>query len=364
MNNEQEKIEKINYEQIEHIIKDGLNTVMDNDYNFYKGNEIVVTTDIQYAKLKNKKPGCIYIVISFSPASINFHQVVLPVVITVISEQNKLKICKQLLTDFVYLYNQTKADDDKIFMLFNLPSIGTNFQPVYEGFRSILSVDGTFIISESASFFELTYKMFFLEQEFNDDLKFDGPFGFNVNFESNGEYFDMIAVNPDNEVLYYGYNNPVYDSLNGWYKEEYKKIKFSVISDDFYSFDYRLENFLKNNGVFSQNEEEEKVEFINGQLDYSAQTDTQPFYDMNNFTLSETKFSTLSFTITAFIVSDSKFIRDIIKIVFKKESNNKPFNFDLKFLNIENLNDNFKLINFSANQKINDMPMFVATFTN
>ncbi|MBR6515946.1 MAG: hypothetical protein IKT40_03730 [Bacilli bacterium] len=271
MNNEQEKIEKINYEQIENIVKNGLMTVMDNDYNYYKNNEIIVTTDIQYTKLKNKKPGCIYIVLSFSPASINFHQVVLPVIITVISEQNKVKVSKQLLTDFVYLYNQTKADDDKIFMLFNLPSVGTNFQPVYEGFRSILTVDGTFIISESASFFELTYN--------NEDI-------------------------------------------------------------------------------------EEKVEFINGQLDYSAQTDTQPFYNMSNFTSSITKFSTLSFTITAFVVSDSDFIKDIIKVVLKKESNDKTFNFDVNFLNIENLNDNFKLINFSVNQKINDMPMFVATFTN
>ena len=39
MNNEQEKIEKINYEQIEHIIKDGLSIVIDNNYNFYQGNE-------------------------------------------------------------------------------------------------------------------------------------------------------------------------------------------------------------------------------------------------------------------------------------------------------------------------------------
>lgn len=267
---------KIDYSKIEGLIKNGLLQVMDDNYNYYQGNEIIITTDVQFQKEKNKKPGCIYIVLQFSPASINFGQVVLPVTITAISEQNKLKVCKQLLIDYVYTYNQTKSENGTIFQIYESPVVSSNFQTVFEGFRSVLNVDGTFIISENASFFDLTY------------------------------------------------------------------------------------NYKDKNG----DEQNDYVEFISGQLDYSTQPDTQPFNFTKNFTKSEIRFSTLSFTITTFATSDSPLIKDIIKVVMKKETNNKTFNFDVDFLNIETLNDNFKLINFSASQKIADMPMIVATFAN
>jgi hypothetical protein len=267
-----DKVEKINYELIEDLIKSNFYEVMDENYNFYDKNKILITTDLQIIKNKNKGPRMIYVVIQFSPAEINFGQTVLPVSITAISEQNKLNVCKQLLIDYSQKFNMAKSEDGTIYQIYTSPQVESSFQDLFEGQRSIISLEGTFIISETASFFELNY--------------------------------------------------------------------------------HPNEN------------DEEYVEFVNGQIDYNAQLDTQPFFNLKNFTKSEVKFSTLSFTITTFAVSDNVLIRDIIKTVLKKESNNKTFNFDVSFLNIEEINDNFKLINFSASQRIADMPMIVATFTN
>lgn len=94
----------------------------------------------------------IYIVIKFTPASVDFGQVILPITINAVSERNGIEICQKLLFDFASIYTQRtlQDDDDYVKELWNSPNVLSNFNEVDFGFRSLFYMTGTLLIGKNS----------------------------------------------------------------------------------------------------------------------------------------------------------------------------------------------------------------------
>lgn len=190
-------------QEILQIVKNGLLEVMDEDYDYYKDYKVYLSLEKEFIKEKQKDPKAIYVVLKMGNTSINFGQTVLPIDLVVMSEQNKSDICQRLFISFVNKYNLQMNDDATIRQVYESPVITSNFEKVYEGFRSILSVSGFFVISKNANFYKLYYKVGenfeeipFLTFRFNANIQLDSqPFYNKKNFTESVSKYGVITIN-------------------------------------------------------------------------------------------------------------------------------------------------------------------------
>lgn len=134
----------INYSEILALLKTEFAAVQATKATFADFN-IVVGDEQVFAKQKDANPNSIYVAIKFGQASINFGQSVLPVTIQVIGTYNHIRPTQDFLNTFANTYNRTDANG--IQQLYMSPTANMNFSEVYNGFRSIFSLYGTFVIS-------------------------------------------------------------------------------------------------------------------------------------------------------------------------------------------------------------------------
>lgn len=147
-------MQDINYEEVVQLVRNNIASVMEDPY--YDGYDIEVTSEIQFLKKKEAYKNRIYIVIKFSPATIFFGQTVLSLTITALSEQNHLFVCQKLLSDYAHKFNLT-FDGDNIQQIYETPTVLLNFNEVYDGFRSVLSMSGTLVITTTINRFDFYY---------------------------------------------------------------------------------------------------------------------------------------------------------------------------------------------------------------
>ena len=168
-----ENQKKVTYDEILFLIKNELIEVMEDNYNFYKDYEFVI--DIEQNFLKNydisQDNHKIFIVLSFGATAVTHGQIVLPVVFKALSEQNKLDVCQTLLTDFALKFNLKPNDDGTIRQVLETPTVSSNFNLVHEGFRSVLTMSGTFIISNDINPTTVEFFTGKIDEETNEEEK-------------------------------------------------------------------------------------------------------------------------------------------------------------------------------------------------
>lgn len=144
---------KVTYEEILFLIKNELIETMEDNYDYYKDYEFVIDLEQQFIKNYDKKNDYnkIFIVLSFGATAVTHGQIVLPVIFKALSEQNRLEVCQSLLTDFALKFNLKMNDEGTIRQVLETPTVSSNFNLTHEGFRSVLTMSGTFIISNDTN---------------------------------------------------------------------------------------------------------------------------------------------------------------------------------------------------------------------
>ena len=140
------------------LIKRQISYTMQENEELYGKYKVIVSSELQYNKIKNKEHNTIYMVVRFLPASLNYGQKLLPIVITAISERYSVKVCQQLLMDFAEKYNLHCNEDSTVQQVYSSPSVTSNFNEVFDGFRSTLTMSGTYLITENANPYHLEYQ--------------------------------------------------------------------------------------------------------------------------------------------------------------------------------------------------------------
>ena len=143
----------IDIEKIIDLLEGQLGEVMADDEEYFSETRFVLSNEQQYVKESQRHKNTIYIVVKFMPATINFGQVVLPITLTAVSEHNNIEKCQRLLLDFSQYWNLKNIgiSDYSVFQIYSSPSITSNFNEVYDGFRSAFSMSGTFLISKNSN---------------------------------------------------------------------------------------------------------------------------------------------------------------------------------------------------------------------
>lgn len=260
------------------LIKDQFEELMSNDYEYYREFNLKLTNEQFFVKDKQREKDTIYIVVKFMPATIDFGQTLLPVTFNAVSERNGIEVCQKLMFEYAQIYNLKTINNDTgdfIQQRYSTPSVMSNFNDIYDGFRSLFYMSGSFLISENVNSWDLYY----------------------------------------------------YDSLEA------------------------IEGI--------------KIEILNMAVGFDNNLDSQPYVENGNFVESISKFGSLSFNLTTYLI-DNQLMNKCIDIMAKKSPTNTSFYFEIVFKksNLKIPKAKYKLQNSSLAQTIGEIPAITLSFSN
>lgn len=164
-------VQELNYEEILTLIQGQLMEHMNSEEYFakYKGTKIILSKEQQFMKQKDKDPNAIYIVVRFGAADVMFRQTVLPATIVVLTQQNKVDLAYDLMYEYSQRFTLVRANNDTIQQVYESPSMSGNFNEVYEGFRSVVTMTAAFVIGKNSNEYKVYY--YYTEGEENNKLE-------------------------------------------------------------------------------------------------------------------------------------------------------------------------------------------------
>lgn len=208
-----------------------LQKIIDKD-DKYKTYDFTLTNELQFVKdkkngekLKNN-PKQIFVVVKFLPATLNFGQTLMPIIVNAIAEKNKLDICYNLLIEYAEAYNLEFNVDETIKQYYSTPSVLSNFNEIGDGYRSLINMTGTFQISENSNFFEITYNSETVPS-ISQSISYD------VQLESNVFYGKNDRTTSRGRVGTFVLNVTMYLTKDGLPNDAFKATKDCDVSFDF-----------------------------------------------------------------------------------------------------------------------------------
>ena len=96
----------INENEILQLIGTQVQSIINENQEVFAGYNFTITNELQFVKNKKNKdelknnPKTIFIVIKFLPATLNYGQVLMPIIINAMAEKNKLDVCYRLLIEY------------------------------------------------------------------------------------------------------------------------------------------------------------------------------------------------------------------------------------------------------------------------
>lgn len=152
-------VTELNFDEILTLIQGQLLAYMNSDENYekYKDFNIILSKEQQFMKLKDKDPNALYIVIKFGSADVAFGQTVLPVTMVALTEQNRIDSVYSLFYEYSQKYNLVRVNDNTINQVYESPSITGNFNALYEGYRSIVTMTCAFVIGKNSNDYRVYY---------------------------------------------------------------------------------------------------------------------------------------------------------------------------------------------------------------
>ena len=144
----------MNYDNIFKIIEEQMVSIMQDNYEYYQKYEIILSNEYQYIREKDRHPGSIFVVVKFQTGSFNYGQFVQPIVMNVIAEHNKISVCQKLLYEYVSRWHNSEIreiENDLIKQTYTSPTVMSNFNDVFDGYRSLFYVSGVFLVGENSN---------------------------------------------------------------------------------------------------------------------------------------------------------------------------------------------------------------------
>ena len=124
--------------------------INDDDEHYYEGLEIDIKEEQMFVGEETEtSPNTIYVVVSFLPASIDYGQTAIPITFRIISEQNNLERTRTLFNEYAERYNLMWNADKTMQQTYEIPSVMSSFNEIYEGFRTALTMPGAVLLIEN-----------------------------------------------------------------------------------------------------------------------------------------------------------------------------------------------------------------------
>lgn len=351
---------RIDYDKIMETISIQFKDILYNDM-YYNEFKIHVAKEQDFNRIVDRDPKTIYIVVKFQSASLNYRQYLLPITIYALSEQNKLDACQRLLLDYCMKYNLAMNDDQTIKQFYSSPQVISNFEEIYYGYRSMLYMQGTFLVSKDSD----PRKFYYLDLKLNSLYDDIGNYNFNSSLFMSfieSEKINIVAKhcfrwNPEENYFEYS-NDDQYSNLIGVHMS-LKQMETLGIT---------FENTLSNNVTIEISVKKEEIEILNYQTTCDIMLDSQPFYNTNNFSKSVGKLGTYLINLTAYMV-DTPFINKVNAIPDEDfgtapDGVNTTFTIEISRLKSGKSTIKYlKLVSVSDQGSIGEFPVITMTFS-
>lgn len=157
-----DKTKFYNPEDVIAIIQSSLNQIVISDPG-YEGYSYKIANEQYYVPDEDRHfdKNTIFCVIKMMKATLDFNQVIVPFTLTAISEHNNISVCQRLLLEYTQTYNLTDGTGETTdpttqttttFMYkqtYDSPVVTSNFNEVYDGYRSVFTLTGNILINYS-----------------------------------------------------------------------------------------------------------------------------------------------------------------------------------------------------------------------
>ena len=234
----------------------------------------------------------------------------------------------------------------------------SNFEEIYDGFRSLFYVSGALVISKNANFCDLYVR--------SDD--------FTIKY--NGQELDSSLLNKDL------FNQKYFDEDIEEYVFEFKK-STSPLSPWLSYWEYKGKQIavgkeldiintsslnIKDGDVITISREWKQVNYLTFSESTDIQVDSQVFQTTRNFVKSVGMSGVNTLNITTYLL-DEEFCNKCLAIKIK-DLNRQPdgvdtkFYFKFKFKNGYELKDVYKLVSFAMSVELKEIPGINVTFIN
>lgn len=354
--NEINNEDTLNFAYVVDLIKEQMEAVMSSDYEFYSQYIFEIVNEQYFVPNDEREANRIFIVIKFSPAQIDYGQNIMPLTIQAVSECNGLAAAQRLLLEYAQFFNLNTLmrDGYTIYQNYTTPNVISNFEIIYDGYRSVLIMSGTILLSNNINRITLKY--------------YDGDYA--------GLDFGTVATSKDSYVAdYIYYDNKIYkwnDNTSTYYEWDFEERAYANVglndekvpldmlylaaTDTVYVWDEEQEKYIKNSG--------EEIDILNFSDTFDASPNTQPYFNNHNFTDSVIKYGTYSFNISSYLMNNV-INNKVLNILSRKKTVNNNFYFKINFDNDLNMPLlKFKMISANKQQNKGEMPVMVIAFTN
>lgn len=135
------------------ILETEIRNIVNSDPETYAGYTFTLTMERQIITRKDAKPKTIFLVVKFLQSNRDHGQQIQPITINALSEHNSLQACHKFMTDFSATYNLISIDKEgcSVRQTITSPAAISAFDEVYDGYRSLFYVSGTFLIGYNSN---------------------------------------------------------------------------------------------------------------------------------------------------------------------------------------------------------------------
>lgn len=365
--NEVDTDDLVNFKYVVDLIKEQIQTVLELDPEYYSQFIFDVVNEQYFVPDDEREPNRIFIVIKFSPAEVDYGQDIMPLTIQAISECNGLVAVQRLLLEYAQIFNLhiLRRDGKTIYQNYTTPNVISNFDVIYEGFRSVLIMSGTFLLSSNINRITLKY--------YNADYAL-------LTFP---EYTATSLPQSKLDYDYIYYNEKIYkwntlssayvewdfeDRLQAYIGENDRLVDIDTFETPDEKYIYSWKKVSDEDDLLEEYEyvldDGEEIDILNFTDNFDASPNTQPYFNNKNFTDSIIKYGTYSFNVSSFLIRND-LNNKVLKLISRKKTVNTNFYFKIFMDNELNMPLlRFKLINCVKQQNKGEMPSIVLAFTN
>lgn len=182
------------------IIQKQFLKIMQDDPDYYKKYNIILTNEQQYVKKSDIKTDNIFIVVKLLEGSINYGQTLTPVNFNILGEGNKIDVCQRLLLEYAQTFNlceeininKEETDDGNEYIVkqvYTQPQVLSNFEETWNEFRSLFFMSGSFLIGKNS--LPITDITFYenIDSEVGEKINFiNATWDFSVQLDSQAFY--------------------------------------------------------------------------------------------------------------------------------------------------------------------------------
>lgn len=354
----------IEFKNILRMIENQFNEIIHSGDCVYKGFHVSVAEEQDFNRIKcQDDTNHIYIVVKFLAADINYGQVLLPITITAVSEDRKLDVCKRLLFEFADRNNMKIDENSTIKQFYTSPQVMSNFEEIYDGYRSLLYLSGVFTINENAN----PYEFYYVESKVSKKSSYIGIS--NVSYNANLLYNKLESL----KIPFNGFHIIKYEKTSGttatWrylYKQnledsdEKALYKHDILKLISYGISFEgTPNFSDTIVIVGV---KEHIENLNNQFDFTIQHDSQLFFNSNNNVISTPKSKVRVISISTFLL-DTKFINKATSISLDLLDEKTEFWIFKEYKNGLKNNYRYKLAGYSEKGAIGEFPLVSISLT-